>query len=116
MRMRFVFLLLAACLPANSRADERWTQPLQSLFAAHCLDCHGPDAQKAGLRLDNLSNDLSDASVARRWEKIFDKVTSGAMPPAAEPRPQLVPPPAPGRSRFTNRGTRRTQLVPPPAP
>lgn len=87
MLTRIVLLLLVASIPASTLADDPWRQPLQHLFSAHCLDCHGPDVSKAGLRLDNLSSDLLDPSVARQWEKIHDKLATGSMPPADEPRP-----------------------------
>lgn len=63
--------------------------PLKTLIEKHCIDCHGPDTQKARLRLDMLPADWNDPSVARRWEKVFDKLASGDMPPKSEERPPM---------------------------
>lgn len=78
-------LIFMSAVPAFSA--ETLTGQLKSLFEDHCVHCHGADAQKAQLRLDTLSDDLSDPAVSRRWEKVFDKITSGEMPPKSEARP-----------------------------
>jgi len=52
-----------------------------AFLAAHCFDCHGDGAAKGGLDLENLGRDLSDVAVFAKWERIFDRVTAGEMPP-----------------------------------
>lgn len=54
---------------------------------AHCLDCHGPDEQKAGLRLDTLGTNLSDEALLAKWVRVHDKVAKGQMPPPDSPQP-----------------------------
>src|SRR5215471_15296651 len=54
---------------------------VQPFVVAHCLDCHGPDIQKSGLRLDKLSTDLSDEVAFSRWVRVHDKLAAGQMPP-----------------------------------
>lgn len=78
-------LVLMTAAPALSA--ETLTAQLTPLFEGHCLHCHGPDTQKARLQLDALSADLNDPAVARRWEKVFDKIAAGEMPPKSEDRP-----------------------------
>ncbi|MBI3824259.1 MAG: DUF1592 domain-containing protein, partial [Planctomycetes bacterium] len=60
---------------------------VRPFLEAHCVDCHGPEVKKAGLRLDELKVDFADADAARSWIKVLDKVHSGAMPPPKRPRP-----------------------------
>jgi hypothetical protein len=71
----------------SAQAAEPLSAQLQPLLASHCLGCHGADTQESGLRLDTLSTDLNDAAAARRWEKVFDKLSAGEMPPKSEDRP-----------------------------
>ncbi len=58
------------------------------LIAAHCVECHGPDVQKANLRLDNLPPDLRDQRTLATWATVYDKLSSGAMPPKKRERPE----------------------------
>jgi len=39
-------------LPPPSKVDVDFTRDVKPLFARHCLKCHGPEKQQAGLRLD----------------------------------------------------------------
>src|SRR4051794_25717587 len=58
---------------------------VRDLIGNHCLKCHGPTTQKAGLRLDQLSGDLGDPATFRTWIKVHDRVQAGEMPPKARP-------------------------------
>jgi hypothetical protein len=80
-----VLALLA--VPSYSAAAESFEAAVKPLIAAHCVDCHGPDVQKAGLRLDNLATDLLDPSTMAKWVSIHDKLASGEMPPKKRERP-----------------------------
>ena len=80
------FLLLAP----NAFGREPGTpfgDAVRPLLEAHCLGCHGPDVQKAGLRLDTLSVDLHDPAAAATWVRVHDQLVSGEMPPKARERP-----------------------------
>ena len=84
-RPLLVLIIWTGAAPAMSA--EPVAQELKLLLAGHCFDCHGADTQQAGLRLDTVSGDLSDAAVARTWEKVFDKLSAGEMPPQSQERP-----------------------------
>lgn len=62
-------------------------QRLQALIEAHCLDCHGPDTQKAGLRLDPAGPGLAGAEWMETWTRVHDRLQSGEMPPEKRERP-----------------------------
>ena len=85
-------LLLLAALgftPAASGGEPAasFDGRVRPLLDAHCIDCHGADAQKAGLRLDTLAADLGDDAAAAAWVRVFDKLAAGEMPPKKSQRP-----------------------------
>src|SRR5687767_13831046 len=76
------FLLALIQLAAVAGQDAAaFRDRVQPFVEAHCIDCHGPDVQKAGLRLDILSPDLADEADFARWVRVHDKVSAGEMPP-----------------------------------
>jgi len=79
-----VIALLAFSASASLAADR------EAFFQAHCIDCHGPHVQEAGLRLDQLPSDLDNADVFAKWVMIHDRVERGEMPPEEMPQPKLA--------------------------
>lgn len=53
----------------------------------HCVECHGPDTQKAGLRLDELQPNFGDPKMAALWIKAHDRLAAGTMPPKSREQP-----------------------------
>lgn len=53
----------------------------------HCIDCHADATQKGKLNLEALKPTFGDPATVDRWIKVYDKVTSGQMPPHDKPRP-----------------------------
>ena len=76
-------------------AASGWLAPLEAgeiqngarFLQAHCFDCHGGGATEGGLDLQKLSRELEDPAAFARWERIYDRVNDGEMPPqdAAQP-------------------------------
>ena len=75
-----------------SRSSRRWPSSRKNirsyssekrprLLETRCYECHADGANKGGLDFDALSTDLRDAVFAK-WERIFDRVVAGEMPPA----------------------------------
>ena len=65
--------------PAQTRATIR----------RYCLTCHNARLQTAGLALDALDADrVGDRPDV--WERVVEKLRTGAMPPAGRPRPDRV--------------------------
>lgn len=71
--------------------------PLRPFFDNHCAECHDDVTAKGGLDLFALGTDLSDDAIAAKWERIFDRVAQGEMPPKDEPRPAAAE-----RNSFSN--------------
>ena len=69
----------------------------QAAFVSqHCVECHNSKTQEAGLDLETLPRDLASAEHFRRWVKVYDRVSSGEMPPKDAPQPALE-----GRQAFS---------------
>lgn len=60
---------------------------VKPLLENHCVACHGPEVQKANLRLDTLRPDLRDQRNLAIWSTVHDKLTAGEMPPPKRERP-----------------------------
>lgn len=90
---------LAAAPLAGAETVGKPKQPdVQKFFQQHCTDCHGEFTQEAGLRLDNLAWDVSDAKVLRTWVNVHDRVAAGEMPPA-----DALPPEKAGKKAFLSK-------------
>ena len=74
----------------RSRVDSKDNQSLlsdsdvASIFKTHCVRCHGPERQKAELRLDLPINEISDRQHFNRFELILQRLEEGDMPPPEE--------------------------------
>jgi hypothetical protein len=77
-----VLVVLAPGLaPAQSFEDD-----LRPLVRASCVRCHGARTVTS-LNLERLGFDLTDRETFRTWEKVYERVDRGEMPPASMPRP-----------------------------
>ncbi len=61
--------------------------PLRSFIDSHCVDCHSGDQLEGKLDLTNLP--LDEASL-ERWERVYDRVIEGEMPPSGHERPDAT--------------------------
>ena len=76
--------VLVQALPAVSGAP--LDQSVTSILQRHCVACHGPDAQNANVRLDNLATDLvNDRRAAETWHDVRNALNRGEMPPPGAP-------------------------------
>ena len=86
MPLRLIFLLCTMATCATSiwaqRQQINVAEKAKPFFAIYCNDCHAGGADEGGLQLDKLSGDLSDPATFATWERLFDRVESGEMPPA----------------------------------
>lgn len=78
------FLLLLGFMAGPADSDP---QGIQGFLQRYCVECHGAEVQKARLRLDTLSMDLSKSETRRHWGAILEQVRSEAMPPPKKPKP-----------------------------
>ncbi len=81
-------LPLLACLAITSDiAAADVSLPRAQLFSKYCHDCHQGENSEGGLDLSAVQEDLSDPRWFAKWERIYDRIASGEMPPqeAAQP-------------------------------
>jgi mono/diheme cytochrome c family protein len=72
----------------NGRANPvSGAEPLDTFLNKHCVRCHGPQKEESDVRVDRLSRDFKSGSDTHRWAEVLEKINSGEMPPAKEPRP-----------------------------
>ena len=85
--------------PAQKDASPGWETKIQPIFAQHCVGCHGPETQMAGLRLDRgeaalkgglngpviVANRSSESRIIERVS--LPRTDSRAMPPQGNPGP-----------------------------
>jgi mono/diheme cytochrome c family protein len=76
--------MVAALISPSLRAFDRTLLPF---LETHCFECHGEDVQKAKLRFDTLSPDLSDPRSLDIWTRVHDRIRAGEMPPEKQPQP-----------------------------
>ncbi|MEQ2006379.1 MAG: DUF1592 domain-containing protein [Limisphaerales bacterium] len=89
---RFIVPCLIATAGLTARAAEPAVAPffqrhIAPFLKGHCADCHDADEQKGNFRVDTLAPDMAKADSVKQWEKLFDKVASGEMPPKKRTRP-----------------------------
>ena len=54
---------------------------VKSFLEENCFRCHGPEKQKGKMRLDTLSLQMKDGTIAQKWQDVLDVLNAGDMPP-----------------------------------
>ena len=86
MKRPLILWILSWCLLSGSALAQSFPESVTPLVKSSCIVCHDGNT-KTGLNLSEISHDLSDARTFRQWEKVFDRVRNGEMPPESEDRP-----------------------------
>lgn len=74
---------------ADDRADraDTFRTVVVPFFERYCVDCHGPNQAKAGVRLHTLTADVAAAPGPKRWDTILERLEHRAMPPESSDQP-----------------------------
>ena len=80
-----LFVILVFQNHCETSAQELRTQ-VAPLTEASCIACHD-GSEENGLDFSTLGNDLSNEKTFLKWQRIFDRVDKGEMPPESEERP-----------------------------
>ncbi len=62
-------------------------KPIEAFLSQHCYDCHDDSVSKGDLNLLDLSFKPDDHLNFSVWERVFERVDAGEMPPKKKPRP-----------------------------
>ena len=76
----FVFLFSASIFA--------FEQEFKPIFNSSCIACHS-NQLLSPLDLTSLDFDLSDARTYRQWERVYDRLSRGDMPPPPMPKLEL---------------------------
>ena len=71
---------------AGGAAAQSFEADVAPLVETSCLTCHGPRTATP-LDIGSLGHDLTDRAVFRAWERIYERVENGEMPPRGVRRP-----------------------------
>jgi len=78
-----IVIALSAVLSSIAMAEDDVAKH-RAFFSQHCVKCHGPDKQKAKIRLD-VVGPVTDEKSAELWEGVLFALEDGLMPPEGEP-------------------------------
>jgi len=79
-------LTVLVVLAPGVASAQSFENDLKPLVRASCVRCHGARTVTP-LNLERLGFDLTDRETFRTWEKVYERVDRGEMPPASMPRP-----------------------------
>src|SRR5436190_21722244 len=82
--------VLSADTPAQDppKPDQTFEKVVQPFFANNCYECHNEDRHTAGLNLEALNTLAAFSKDPAVMKRVLDRVKSGQMPPAQQPRPK----------------------------
>jgi hypothetical protein len=83
---KLLLLILLSVSGSFATAADQNEDVLQPFLKSYCIRCHGPQAQKADRRFDELSVAMS-AENAELLQEILDQLNLAAMPPEDEKQP-----------------------------
>jgi hypothetical protein len=85
---RYRTAALAVCLlgATNTASAQSFEDDLKPLVRESCVRCHGVRTVTP-LNLVGLGYDLTDHKTRKTWEKIYERLERGEMPPATAPQP-----------------------------
>ena len=76
-----LILLSWLCWETGTTSAQEFPQEIQAFLTNNCSDCHANGAEEGGLDLRKLGDDLSDVATFAKWERLYDRVRTGEMPP-----------------------------------
>ena len=84
------FRVLVFALPACACAAAALPDGLPAFLETHCYDCHDDSISKGDLNLADAVFDPQDATSFKLWQRVYERVHAGEMPPAKKPQPEKV--------------------------
>lgn len=89
MKCPFVCLVAIATI-LSGQAFAELPRGAAAFLDQHCAECHDADVKKGGLDLSALKFELANADAFQGWQKVFERVRDGEMPPKKKPQPAKV--------------------------
>ena len=79
-------LMAAILVDGKAVSFEKQVAPL---LKKYCIECHGPDEQENGVRVDTMDLDFLYGKHRDTWHDILDVLHLEDMPPEDEPQPEM---------------------------
>ena len=73
-------LILLFIVQLSLRAEYKYKEHVKPLIDKYCISCHGPETQKAKLRMDKLDIDLINGNDTEMWQEVLDLINISDMP------------------------------------
>ena len=89
MRYPVLLAVLMLALVTSVATAQSFETEVTPLVKTSCLTCHG-DRTATPLNLARLGFDLTDHETFRTWEKVYQRLSNGEMPPAAAAQPEAT--------------------------
>lgn len=83
-------LLISVCIFTDRSLAQETFQQLKPFLEDFCFDCHANGSAEDGLAIDKVDVQLRDERTFAIWERVYDRVRSGEMPPRDESQPDAV--------------------------
>jgi len=84
---RFFLITAILCGLGSAAWAVDFEKDVRPVLNTLCVDCHGPDKQKADIRFDTLNPDLIGGGDADTWHDALDQINLGDMPPSKAEQP-----------------------------
>lgn len=78
------------CWETGTISAQEFPKEIQEFLTNNCSDCHANGAEEGGLDLVKMGDDLSDVATFAKWERLYDRVRTGEMPPKEADQPPTV--------------------------
>lgn len=86
-RIHVPVLSVAVVLSLTAAPASAQSASVKRFFGTYCNDCHSGDTPDGGLNLETLRADLANVAVFAKWERIYDRIAAGEMPPRDSDQP-----------------------------
>lgn len=74
-----IWLVLFGLMSSANAGDQ--PTGMAAFLAMNCTGCHDGNTDEGALNLESLTMDLADPANFHLWERVFDRVRDGEMPP-----------------------------------
>src|SRR5436190_8286821 len=71
----------------NSNVFQAFPNTVKPLVANYCLKCHSTEKHKGDIDFEQFAQSDDIFKHPKTWERAFEQLTSGNMPPADKPQP-----------------------------
>lgn len=81
------FVLAERCCRADGDPPPSFATQITPLVKKYCVECHQGAAPEAGVSFEKMIDEKSLFNQRKTWERVFEVLTQGTMPPAENTQP-----------------------------